>query len=199
MTWKNRAVGALLGALVGASPALAGDFAVLPAYWDTDAAGQTAGGGIALGLPFNPTVGIEMRATYFEELGDDPLAAAFDSDDTVFQDRGINVAPLELGLRVHLTQSDVFQPYLSGGGSYFLLDSDFGEVDDELGYYAALGANIGDREGASFFIEGIWRKATAQVRLDPEELDQIDDLDVEDRADIDLDGVGANLGVRWRF
>lgn len=180
-------------------PAAAGDFTVTGSYWDTDAAGDAAGGGLILGLPFNDTLAFELRASYFEELSDDPLENAFDSDDPVFQDKGIQVLPLEAGLRFTFGAGGTFRPHLAGGAAYFLLDSDFGEIEDELGYYAALGATVGDGHGAEFFVEGTWRKATAQVRLDPEDLEDVDDIDVDDRADVDLDGVGLNLGIRWSF
>jgi hypothetical protein len=181
------------------APAGATDFSAFGAYWDTDAAGDAGGGGLSLGLPFNETVAAEFRGSYYEELSDDPLSNAFDSDDPVFQEVGVNVAPLDAGLRLSFLPDAAFKPYVSGGASYFLLDSDFGEVDDELGYYASVGATMGHDDGAQFFIEGLWRKATAEVRLDPDALDDVDDIDVEDRADLDIDGLGVNLGVRWGF
>jgi hypothetical protein len=199
MTWKGKTILAALTALAVVAPASASDFSIFGAYWDTDAAGDAGGGGISLGLPFNETLAAELRATYFEELSDDPLENAFDSDDPVFQEKGINVIPVEAGLRFSFAPDAAFRPYLSGGLSYFLLDSDFGEIKDELGYYAALGATMGDGDGAQFFLEGVWRKATAEVELDPDDLDDVDDIDVEDHADLDLDGLGVNLGVRWGF
>lgn len=189
----------LLALALIAAPSAAADFTLMGSYWDTDVAGDTAGGGLILGMPFNPSLALELRASYYEELTDDPLANIFDSDDPVFQRRGIQVAPLEAGLRFTFAPRGIFRPHLAAGGSYFLLDSDFGEIDDELGYFAALGATIGDGRGPELFVEAHWRKATAQVRLDPEDLDDIDDIEVEDRADLDLDGIGAHLGVRWTF
>ncbi len=192
---------ALLAAVLGlalAMPATATDFSLYGSYWDTDAAGDTAGGGISLGLPFNETWAIELRGTYFEELSDDPLANAFDSDDTVFQDQGISVIPAEVGVRLSFPQ-DSFRPYASFGAGYYLLDSDFGEVDDEVGYYGALGAAFGNPDGIQFFVEANYRKMEGEVRLDPEDLDDIDDIDIDDTATFDLDGFGANVGLRWNF
>lgn len=186
-------------ACFAALPVAATDFTVHGSYWDTDIAGDAAGGGLILGMPFNDTLAFELRASYFEELADDPLENAFDSDDPVFQERGIQVLPLEAGLRFTFGAGNRFRPHLAGGASYFLLDSDFGEIDDELGYFAALGGTVGDGDGAQFYFEGIWRKATAQVRLDPEDLEDVDDIDVEDEAEFDIDGVGVNVGVRWTF
>jgi opacity protein-like surface antigen len=196
---RNLLVTAILAAALAGSPMRAADFALMGSYWNTDAAGDAAGGGISLGLPINDTFGFELRATYFEELTDDPFRNAFDSDDPVFQDQGIQVLPLDAGVRLTFAPGGWARPYVGGGVSYFLLDSDFGEIADELGYYAVVGATLGDGEGTDFFVEGLWRKATAQVEIDPERLDDIDDLDVESRADVDLEGLGVNLGFRWHF
>ncbi len=195
---KSRALLAIVLGLACALPATATDFSLYGSYWDTDAAGDAAGGGISLGLPFNDTVAVELRATYFEELSDDPLANAFDSDDPVFQEKGINVTPLEIGVRFTFPHENI-RPYVAGGAGYYLLDSDFGEVEDEVGYYAAVGAAFGNPDRIQFFVEGTYRKMEGTVELDPEDLDDIDDIDVRDKADFDLDGFGANLGVRWTF
>lgn len=199
MRMSYRSIAAVLLSSFVALPAMAADFTLLGSYWDTDAAGDAGGGGIILGMPFNETLAFELRATYYEELTDDPLENAFDSDDPVFQERGIQVLPVEAGLRYTFVPDSRFRPHIAAGGSYFLLDSDFGEIEDELGYFAALGATIGDGDGAELFVEGHWRKATAQVRLDPEDLEDVDDVEIEDRADLDLDGAGIHLGIRWTF
>lgn len=199
MCARFRWLAVLVAVIFAAAPAAASDFSLMGTYWDTDVAGETAGAGLALGFPFNETLALELRASYFEELTDDPLAAIFDSDDPVFQNKGIQALPLEAGLRFTFGRGSAFRPYLGGGLSYFLLDSDFGEIADELGYYAVLGGTLGDGHGADFFIEGIWRKATAEVELDPEDLEDIDDLEVDDHASFDIDGLGVNLGVRWTF
>lgn len=199
MKTRNLFVMVIVAASLAVSPLRAADFALMGSYWNTDAAGDAAGGGISLGLPINDTFGFELRATYFEELTDDPFRNAFDSDDPVFQDQGIQVLPLDAGLRLTFAPGGWARPYVGGGASYFFLDSDFGEIADELGYYAVVGATLGDGEGTDFFVEGLWRKATAQVEIDPERLDDIDDLEVDSRADVDLEGLGVNLGFRWHF
>ena len=184
---------------IGAAPTFATDFALYGSYWHTDVAGDAGGAGIALGIPFNETLGLELRGTYYEELTDDPLENIFDSDDPVFQERGIKALPLEAGLRLSFAPGATFRPHIVGGVSYFLLDSDFGEIDDEVGWFAGLGATIGDGDGAEFYVEANYRKAEAEIQLDPQDLDDIDDIDVGENARFDMDGVGANMGVRWTF
>jgi len=199
MTSSKRTLCAVVTAIALAGPAWAGEFSLFGSFWDTDIAGDAGGGGIDFAFPFNETLALEMRASYFEELTDDPLENAFDSDAQAFQEQGIQALPLDLGLRIRFAPGSGFRPYLAGGGTYFLLDSDFGNINDEVGYYATLGATMGDGEGAEFFVEGLYRKLTARVELDPEDLEDIDDIDIEDHANVDLDGFGVNLGVRWIF
>ena len=186
-------------AAFAAAPVLAGDFSLMGSFWDTDVAGHTAGGGVILGLPLSETFAIELRATYFEQLSDDTLENAFHSHDPVFLKQGIQALPLEAGVRFGFAPGQMFRPYVGGGASYFLLDSDFGEIKDELGYYAALGATVGDGRGADFFFEGVYRKATAHVKIDPEHFEDIDDINVDPDAALKLDGIGVNAGVRWTF
>lgn len=182
-----------------AAPANAADFSVFGSYWNTDVAGDTAGGGISLGIPLGEVIGLDVRATYFEELTDDPLENAFDSNDPVFQEVGINVTPLEIGLRFNIPAGSAVRPYFGAGAGYYLLDSDFGEVKDEVGYYGLFGLEFGDQEGMAFFAEATYRKIEGEVKLDPDDLEDIDDIDIEDHATFDLDGVGANAGLRWHF
>lgn len=195
---KKLLLAAVALALV-AAPGSATDFSLFGSYWDTDVAGDTAGGGIGFHFPFNDTVGLELRATYFEELSDDPLENAFDSNDPVFQNKGINVTPVEVAVRFNIPAGDVVHPYFSAGVGYYLLDSDFGEVNDEVGYNGTFGLGFGDQEGMQFFAEATYRKVEGQVELDPNDFDDIDDIDVKDKVNFDLDGVGLNAGLRWFF
>jgi hypothetical protein len=192
-------IAALCVATFATAPLCAADFSLMGSYWNTDVAGDTAGGGFVLGLPFHETLAFELRGTYFEELSDDPFGNIFDSDETVFQGRGIQAIPLEAGLRFSFAPGSSFRPYIGGGGSYFLIDSDFGEIQDQLGYYLAAGATVGDGEGADFFFEGVWRQASAEVEVDPEDLGDIDDIEVDNTPSFDIDGFGVNIGVRWNF
>ena len=186
-------------AVAGGAPSYATDFSLYGSYWDTDVAGDAGGGGIGVGFPFNETLGLELRATYYEELSDDPFGNIFDSDETVFQERGIQALPLEAGLRLSFLPGATFRPHVIGGVSYLLLDSDFGEIGDEVGWFAGVGATIGDSDGTEFYIEANYRKAEAEVELDPEDLEDIDDIDIGENAEFDIDGVGLNVGMRWNF
>jgi hypothetical protein len=187
-------------AAITAAPGVAGDFSLFGAYWDTDVAGDTAGGGIKFGIPLGERFTLDIRGTYFEEIEDDPFSAIFDSDDPVFQEAGIQAIPVDLGVSYTFVDSSAaFRPYITGGISYILLDSDFGEIDDETGWFAGVGAEFGDDIGPRFFVEGIYRKAEAEVNLDPDDLDDLDDIDIDDNATFDIDGASVNAGIRWSF
>jgi hypothetical protein len=193
------ATSAILVLALGATPASAGHFNLFGSFWDTKDAGDTAGGGIGLGFPLGQRWGIDLRASYYEELTNEGLEAIFDDDETVFQRRGLQVLPLEIGLRYNFSPGNRANFYLGGGGTYYLLDSDFGDVDDEVGGYALLGVDLGNPQGVSFFVEGFWRIAEAKVSFDPESLDDIDDIDLVNGVPVDLDGLGINAGLSWRF
>lgn len=200
-----RSLGIGLGVLVvlalAASPAsAAGSFNLFGSFWDTDEADNTAGGGIAFALPVSPRWGVDLRGSYHEELTNEPLEALFDEDDPVFQRAGLQVIPLEAGLRYNFAPGSRTNLYLGGGGSYHLLDSDFGDVSDEVGGYALLGMDFGNPDGLSFFIEGLYRFVEATVEFDPEDLEDIDDISgLENGVAVDLNGLGLNIGMSWRL
>ena len=197
--WLGSALFLAALTLFSAGSARATDFTLFGSYWETDVAGDAGGGGIGVGIPFNEVLGLELRATYYEELTDEPFENIFDSDDPVFQERGIQALPLEAGLRLSFAPGATFRPQVTGGVSYYMLDSDFGEISDEVGWFAAVGATIGDNTGTEFFIEGLYRKAEAEIELDPEDLEDIDDIDIGENATFDMDGFGINIGMRWMF
>lgn len=199
MKLRNPLIAALCVAAFAAAPIKAADFSLMGSYWNTDVAGKTAGGGLILGMPLNETFAFELRATYFEQLSDNTLEQAFHSHDPVFLRKGIQALPLDAGIRFGFAPGASFRPYVGGGLTYFRLNSDFGDIKDEVGYYAALGGAVGDGKGADFFFEGNFRKATAHVTIDPQHFSQIDDIHVRDHATLKLDGFGANVGVRWYF
>jgi hypothetical protein len=162
-------------------------------YWDTKDADKSAGVAIQYAFPITPLLDIEARASYFRQLDDQPLDELFDGDSPF--ETGLRAVPIELGLRFNfLRDAAAFHPYVSAGGSYYLLDSEFGELDDEFGWYAALGSAFGDGRGMDFFAELLFRRAKGTV-----DISEIGDDGFEDRLPLDLSGLGANVGVRWNW
>lgn len=176
-----------------ALPASAGDFSLYGAYWDTDAADDALGGGLRLGIPLGEVITLDFRATYYEELVNRPFERVGDLE-TPFVDNGIQVLPVDLGLRFRFAGGETVTPYIGGGGTYYFLDSDFGNLKDEAGWYALGGVEVG-----SFFVEGQYRGVEVTVENDPADFDDIDDIEFDPETAVKLDGFGVNAGWVWRF
>lgn len=167
---------------LAAGPAAASDFAVFGSYWDTKDAEE------ALGVGAKVRFGIvELRGTYFSDVTADTEPESRDFE--------ISAIPLEAGLAFKFAENERFSPYIGGGAGYYMLDTSRGEIDDEVGYYAVLGADIGSPDGLSFVAEAIYRsmEATVTDEEDPTDPDIVDDVA------FDLDGLGVNVGLVWRF
>jgi hypothetical protein len=170
----------LLGCVLFQSTASAVDLGVFGSYWDTKDADQTYGAGAKLRLGL-----IELRATYFKDVTADVEPEALDFE--------ISALPLEAGLVFRFLKNAPFSPYVGGGGGYYILDTNRGEIDDEAGYYLVGGADIG-RGMVVFNIEAIYRNFEATV------VDTGDDFpELERDVHFDLGGIGVNAGVVFRF
>jgi hypothetical protein len=190
-------VTAILVGFAAAPPAQAAvGFSIFGSYWEPDETSDAGGGGLEIAFPLSPRWDIDLRASYFEELDPEPLQVLFDAD-SPFRTRGVEVLPLELGLRFALAPDAVVRPYLGAGGGYYIIDSDFGEIGDEGGWYGLFGLGFGDDEGASFFVEAQYRKMEATVEEDPD--DPFDFEGFDPPVVLELDGLGFNAGVSWRL
>lgn len=199
---KKAAVGVLFLALVCASPAaMAQQFDLFGSYWNTSDVDDTFGGGIGLGFPFGETgLGLHAKATYYQELTDEPLENLFEDDDQgFFAEESLEILPVDVGLHYEFAPRGSFSPWVGGGVSYFMIDTtrEGIDVDDETGFHVSVGSRIGQREGANFFVEGIYRSTEATLNRERQPGD--DDIDLEDEVAIDLDGIAINAGLQWRF
>lgn len=191
---KRIVLASLIILLATAGSAAASDFALFGSYWDTELLGETAGGGLKVGFGGGP-VQFELRGSYFPDITED-VGELLDTDDDF--DFELKVVPLEAGIKFGFGAGQSFRPYIGGGGSYFLLDTSVGEVDDEVGYYLVAGFE-GGGGSVGFVAEAMYRSVEAQVDVDPEDFDDIDDIDFDDDVDLDLTGFAANVGIIWRF
>lgn len=167
-----------------AGPASATDFSVFGSYWDTQDADEALGAGAKVRLGRF----VELRGTYFSDVTADTDPERFDFE--------VSAIPLEAGLRFDFAEGAAFSPYVGGGAGYYLLDTTEGDIDDEVGYYAVLGAELGQRDsGLSFMAEAIYRGMEATVS---EDSDGFPDH-VHDDVALNLDGLGVNAGIVWRF
>lgn len=167
-----------------AGPAAATDFSVYGAYWNTQDADEALGVGAKLRLGRF----VELRGTYFSDVTADTDPERFDFE--------VSALPLEAGLRFDFGENESFTPYVGGGAGYYRLDTTEGDIDDEVGYYAVLGAEFARQpSGLGFMAEAIYRNMEATVTEDDDGFPD----DIRDDVILRLDGLGVNAGIVWRF
>jgi len=163
-----------------AGPAAATDFGLFGSYWDT----KDADNALGVGGKIDFARIFEVRASYFSDLTADTSPERRDFE--------IKALPLEAGLNFKFAQSDRFTPYVGGGIGYYLLDTNRGDIDDETGWYAVVGADIKGASGLGFMVEGIYRGMEATVRGD-------DPADITGKVNVDFGGLGVNAGLVWSW
>lgn len=187
-----------LAILAPASPALAQGFEIFGSYWNTTDFDDTFGGGVGLGIPFGEAgLGLKLRATYYQELTDEPFEGLFDDDEPFFEDESLELLPVDVGLSYSFARGETFSPSIAAGASYFFIDTtrEGIDVDDELGYFVSLGTQIGNREGVNFFVEGLYRSTEATFQRQRRR----NNVDLVEEVALDLDGFAVNAGLAWRW
>ena len=185
---------ALVAALFVAGSASAGSIAVYPSYWDTKDAGHAGGLGVNFATPIYKALDFEARVAYYEELKDEPLDEFF-SGSSPFE-TGLKATPLELGLRFNFARNNkVWHPWVGAGGSYYMLDTDAGNIDDEIGFYGTFGSTFGDGQGLDFYADISYRRVKGTVS----DLGDLDGDGLDDSFDVNLDGPVANVGIVWKW
>lgn len=178
-------------------PAAASDLSLFGSYWQPSDFDDTAGGGLRFG--FGGVVQFELRGTYYPDITED-LNELLDTDDSPLDDFELKAIPAEAGIVFNFARDSGVSPYLGGGATYYILDTNVGEVDDEAGFYVVGGIRAGGaRGGVGLVAEAMYRSVEGSVRFDPEDFEDIDDIDFEDEFDLDLSGFAANVGIVFRF
>lgn len=190
--------------ILWSAPAAAGDFALFGSYADTEDLEETVGGGVKVGIDLGATpLQLDLRATYLPDLTEDFESFVDDpGDDPGPFTNDIEAIPLDVGVTYDFGPRTGVTPYLGGGGTYFLLDAERGELDDEAGFYVVGGLEVNRRGGGvGFFAEALYREVEATVDHEPGEFDEIDDIDFQDldERDLDVGGFGVNAGLIWSF
>jgi len=200
---KIPAAMALLGLF--ALPALAqynqgSAFTLYGAYTSANDGGNAFGGG--LGWEWGI---LQIRGTYFDDVKAKDFENAGCPPNCVFGHPKISDIPVEIGLKFRFP-SEYVTPFVGGGAGYHFLrltDSNAvgpagnrlrDEINDELGWYAMLGADFMTSPNFGIFVEGNyrWIRGTVQSRGN-----QI--IGARDKVDLQLGGPGANVGLVWRF
>lgn len=154
-----------------AVPAFAGSFGIYGSYWDSSDVEETYGGGVRVGFNFLKWLELEFHGTYYDDFEEDVVE--------------VSAIPIDGGLRFNFLADRKVNPFIGAGVTYYLMDANEFEIDDEFGYYAQAGLEFGGN--TKFFAEAMWRilEATADDGITDEE--------------VDFDGFGVNLGVNWRW
>jgi hypothetical protein len=170
-----------LGCGLLAGPSKAADIGVFGAYQDTKAADS----GYGVGAKIDFARFLELRASYFSDItaGNQPSGNDFK----------IRLVPLEAGLVYKFQPGTTFTPYLGGGASYFLLNTNRGNIANELGWYAVAGTDIKTSHGFGVMLEGIYRSVDATIR------DNGTSTTISSKVPLQLRGFGANAGLVWSF
>lgn len=188
----------ILALLFATAPAAASDLSLFGSYWSPSDFDETAGGGLRFGFG-GGVVQFELRGTYYPDITED-LNELLDTDDSELDDFELKAIPAEAGIVFNFAQDSSVSPYIGGGATYYLLDTNVGEVDDEAGFYGVVGLRGGGANGGvGFFAEALYRNVEGSVKFDPEDFDDIDDVDFQDEFDLDLSGFAANVGIVFRF
>lgn len=141
---------------------------------DSDDLGEGYGGGVKLELNPIDVLSIDGRAGYLH-----------------FSDTDIDMFPLEVaGLWNFPILFERVVPYAGVGAGYYLFEGDGADIDAEIGYFPVAGLEIGFHK---FSLMGEAR----YLFLNPEADDGNGPL--ETVTDPDVDGLGVNLGLLWRF
>lgn len=174
--------------LLAAAPGWAGGLALMWSYWDTDEARDSDMIGVKLDIEMGSRIDLQLRASW---LGDDFGA---DGQSTLFT---MDVFPLEAGFAYNFSPDTNVSPYLGAGLGVYLLGVERPEpqrsatVDDEAGWYAVGGLELGFHEHGALVGEVMWR--TLETEIDGDGLDDFDTLGVS------FTGVSANLGLQFRW
>ncbi len=159
--------------LVGASLSYGSGLGVFVSQWDPDEDNRdsTTGGGAK--LSFGDTFGLELRGSYYDE-------------------DHLTLIPADIGLFLSLPLGDTpLTLYVQGGATWYFLDSDAGDVDDEAGWYAGGGAEIELGSGIALFAEAQYRKLEYTA-----ENDSADDLE---ENDVDIKALTYAGGLLFKF
>ena len=175
---------ASLVALLAGLPASAGaaDFSIFGSYFDTDDFDEAAGFGLRLAF-FEGTTQLEITASYYDQFGSNFDLSLLDLELDVVK-LELDVIPIDVGARFNVGESPL---YFGVGGTYFSLDGDGGDVDDEYGFYGKVGG-----QWEHFFAEVGFRDVEGTVKDIG-----FGELITTDRTDFDLSGWFVNAG--WRF
>jgi len=136
--------------------------------------GQGYGGGAKLGLRPVDWLSLDGRASYIR-----------------FADTQVNMIPLEAaGLLKFPMFGEFFVPYVGAGAGYYLFEATDADLQDKVGFFPLAGLEIGLWR-VSLLAEARWLFLQTDVESAKGELKNL--------READIDGLGINVGVLFRF
>jgi opacity protein-like surface antigen len=141
---------------------------------DSKDLGEGFGGGVKLELNPLDRISVDARAGYIH-----------------FDDANVEMMPLEAaGLLNFPMLGERIVPYVGAGVGYYHFDGNGADIDDEFGFFPLVGLEVG-LQRLSVLAEARWLFLQTDVDAAKAELANI--------TKANIDGVGINLGVLYRF
>jgi len=160
------------------APSWAGSFSLFGSYWDSKDADVSWGGGVRVGFDLTKRFELEFHGTYYPDFKDDQFPG------TSIE---LTAIPVDGGLKFNFIPDKAVNPFVGAGVSYYFLSTSPGSVEDQSGVYLDAGLDIGDKDGARFFAEVMWRKVDTSISFSTF------------NNDVKFDGLGLNAGATWRW
>lgn len=149
------------------------ELGVFGSYLDSDDLGPGYGGGAKLEVKPTDWLSVDGRASL-----------------VFFDDFDISMIPLEAALRLNIPLlGERIVPYAGVGAGYYLFEADDVDLDNNVGYFPLVGLEVGLRRVA-LFAEARWLFLQTDTDAGLGELGGLD---------ADVDGLGINAGLLFRF
>jgi len=179
-TWI--AAAAVLAGMVTAT-AIRADVAAYAAYWDTDSIGDGIGFGLTLSLDMTSELRAEGRIGFMNNF------------DAHHQD--ISVVPLEVALTHRIYHGERYDFRLGAGIGYYIVDGGFAwpgarvepDAESDAGYFILASTERVLTQDLSLFVEGKY------MFLSFDKAKAVGDH----LQALKFDGLGANVGLRYRW
>lgn len=150
------------------------EFGAYGSSLDSDDLGTGYGGGAKVEINPIDLISVDARASWIR-----------------FSDVDIDMIPLEAAALLNLAMfGERIVTYVGAGGGYYFFDSGEDDLDDDVGFFPLVGAEVGFHR-VSVLAEARWLFLEADVDSAQDELQNLDDADV--------DGFGVNVGLLFRF
>ncbi len=158
------------------------DFSVFGSYWKTDDFDDGWGGGAR--LSWGDRLQLQVTGAYYDKLELNSPAASLPEIDPLTIE--VSPIPVDLGI-VYFFRRDSQGLYGGAGGSYYFLEANGLDLQDEWGYFLQIGFLM-----RKLFIEVVYRDVKGQI-------ENFEDLPIDLGGASELDLSGYNINVGWRF